>query len=230
MIKNKPSMILKKKINLISNTECFEIRKVQSSKRCKRFLGAFFCFFICNGVYGEDSQDKKGEASKNISIKKTGIVSLSGIVEILPAYRVWRKDMEGWKTSISNKLIREKTDLEKEWRKLEGLKGSLEEKTYNEKKKTLEGRLTKLEQSHTDMQQKFYVAEQSVIKFLDQEMQRILDDLCSKYGISLVLNAAIVLHVDRSEINISIVDLTSEVARLMEKRISTLKEYVPGAK
>ncbi|PPE05583.1 OmpH family outer membrane protein [Holospora curviuscula] len=194
-----------------------------------------FCFFSCliflGLSYADQNKEQKKEAlSQSSSVKKTGVVSLNNILEVLPAYRVWKKDVEQWREKHTAGLVKEKNALEREWKKLEGIRGPLGEEKYNAKRKDLEDRVTKLEQSHTEIQQKIYAVEQAVAKLLDQEMQKILDDLCSKYGISLVLNGAIVLHVDRAELNISVMDLTSEVARLMEKRIDTLKEYVPGIK
>ncbi|ETZ05120.1 outer membrane protein [Holospora undulata HU1] len=212
------------------------MKKMSLSLLHKSFFCIFSCLILCGSVCGESSkeqdkqEEKREEPSKILTIKKTGVVFLNGIIEVLPAYRIWKKDIEAWREKVSSGLIKEKTSLEKEWKKLDGLRGLIGEEKYNEKRKALEDRVTKLEQSHSEMQKKIYVSEQSVAKFLDQEMQKILDDLCSKRGISLVLNGAVVLHIDRSELNLSIVDLTSDVARLMEKRIDTLKDYVPGAK
>ena len=172
-----------------------------------------------------DAAKKQGDISYTSSLQKLGIVYLNSILEVLPSYSIWRKNLEKWEEKNSEGLLKEKVSLEKEWKKLEGLRGPLGEAKYSEKRQGLETRLAKLEQSYTQMQQKIQDVKQSVAKFLDQEMQKILDELCSEHDISLVLNGIVVLRVKP---NPNIINLTSQTARLMEKRVPSLDTYIPS--
>ncbi len=169
------------------------------------------------------AQEKSGEASS----KKMAVVNLSGIQDVLPSFNKWKKNIEQQKAQAMETLMKQKAGLEKDWKKLEGLRGMLPEPKYRTQKEALEKSVAKLEQSHTYTQQVFYNTEQAVFKRLEQEMQKILDELCVSRGVNIVLNGAVVLYVNRAELNLSVLDLTSDVARMMEQRVVSLDEYTP---
>lgn len=194
----------------------------------KIILKSFYIFLAAGTlqsgkVFSAATQEKGGESLS----KKTAVVNLSGIQEVLPAYNKWKKTIEKQKAQAMEALMKQKTELEKDWQKLEGLRGMLAEPKYRTQKEALEKRVAKLEQLHTYTQQVFYATEQAVFKRLEQEMQKILDELCTSRGVNIVLNGAVVLYVNRSELNLSILDLTSDVARMMEQRVVSLDEYTP---
>ena len=194
----------------------------------KIFLKNFYIiavmFASCSG-YAKEAQEIVNIGS---SVKKTAVVSLNNVLEVLPSYRTWKKDTEKRREQAATILAQRKDMLTKDWQKLEGLRAMLGEQKYNAQKKPLEERMAKLEQEHAEIQQKLYFSEQSVAKRLDQEMQKILEELCASRNINIVLNGAIVLYVNRSELNLSVVDLTPELARLMESRVPSLQEYLPN--
>ncbi len=145
-----------------------------------------------------------------------GVVDKAQVANASKAWKVFKKQLDGDVKRWQNKVRNSEAELAKEGKALLSSKDSLSPSAVRDKQLTLQKRQQKLSE---ELGKAKRALDQRVLK-AEQALNKAINDAASavgrKRGLTLVLNAAMVVHSDKT------FDLTKEVAAQLNKDLKQL--------